>query len=515
MLLAPGGGIQPDRPPRIDIVGLGPAGADLVTAGTRELLVGDLEVYLRTARHPAADLVPDARTFDHLYETADSFDEVYDSIVAELVEAARCSAGRRVVYAVPGSPDVAERTVVLLRNHALVRRGDLAVVVHPALSFLDLAFARMGVDPVEAGVLLVDGTMFAAQTAGQSGPLLVAQCWDRLVLSEIKLAVDGNPSAPVTILHHLGLDDERIFDVDWSELDRSFEPDHLTSLWIPRLATPLAYEMVKLEQLMVILREQCPWDQEQTHGSLARHLLEESYETLEAIDALAAFDDGVANEETTPGGGPRVNGDRRPHSPDDGTPGGRTGPSPEERLVADLEEELGDLLFQVYFHARLAAEAGRFDLADVARGVHDKLVSRHPHVFGDETASSADDVASGWEARKLVEKQRSSVTEGIPRALPALALMAKLQRKAKSVGIELPDLSSEATRVEALSREVLAAAGVVGPVADAEGGSGELRELVGELLDAVVGMARLGGVDPETALRARAARFRGAIEEVG
>ena len=115
--------------------------------------------------------------------------------------------------------------------------------------------------------------------------------------------------------------------------------------------------------------------------------------------------------------------------------------------VAHLEEELGDLLFQVYFHATLAAEEGRFTLADVARGVHDKLVSRHPHVFGDVTAETADDVAANWEAIKKVEKGRASVTEGIPAALPALALAAKLQRKASAIGMVLPGLADEADRV--------------------------------------------------------------------
>ena len=127
--------------------------------------------------------------------------------------------------------------------------------------------------------------------------------------------------------------------------------------------------------------------------------------------------------------------------------------------VAHLEEELGDLLFQVYFHATLAAEEGRFTLADVARGVHDKLVSRHPHVFGDVTAETADDVAANWEAIKKVEKGRSSVTEGIPAALPALALAAKLQRKAAAIGMVLPGLADEAARVAEAAARLAARAG--------------------------------------------------------
>ncbi len=126
-------------------------------------------------------------------------------------------------------------------------------------------------------------------------------------------------------------------------------------------------------------------------------------------------------------------------------------PSPRSAAVAHLEEELGDLLFQVYFHAVLAAEAGRFTLADVARGVHDKLVARHPHVFGDADCDTPEDVAGHWEVLKIAEKNRSSVTEGIPAALPALALAAKLQRKALAVGMVLPSVADEAVSVAAES----------------------------------------------------------------
>jgi uncharacterized protein YabN with tetrapyrrole methylase and pyrophosphatase domain len=176
------------------------------------------------------------------------------------------------------------------------------------------------------------------------------------------------------------------------------------------------------------------------------------------------------------------------------------------------------LLFQVYFHATLAAEAGRFTLADVARGVHDKLVSRHPHVFGDVTAETPEDVATNWEALKLAEKGRTSVTEGIPAALPALALAAKLQRKALAVGLVLPGVADEAARVaEGVGRLSSGADDGAGPgrVTDGEGGAADGAEALGELLFSLVNVARLLGVDPETALRARAGKFRSTVEARG
>lgn len=483
---------------RIDVVGLGPAGLELVTPEATALMTGSDVVYLRTGRHPAAVGYPDAKTFDHHYEDAGSIEEVYRAIVADLVAAAMDHRSSSVAYAVPGSPMVAERTVILLQEHAAVTGGQVDLVLHPALSFLDLAMTRLGVDPLAAGYRLVDGESFAVQAAGERGPLLVAQCWNTTILSDIKLSVETPPVDPVTVLYHLGMNDERVLTVAWDELDRSFVPDHLTSLWVPHLAAPVAAQLVQLDELVHTLRLRCPWDREQTHGSLARHLLEESYEVLEAIDEVAAIDEAA-------GGG---------HDPglDRASPAG----GGEERAVAHLEEELGDLLFQVYFHATLAAEEGRFTLADVARGVHDKLVSRHPHVFGDEDAATPDDVAGNWEALKMSEKNRSSVTEGIPAALPALSLAAKLQRKAVAVGMALPGGSDEANRMMGViaALEIAGSEGSVG-VADGQGGQSHHAAQIGELLFALVNVARMLGVDPETALRTRTTSFRTSIEERG
>ena len=479
-----------DGGPRIDVVGLGPAGSDLITTGTLDLLHSAGQVFLRTTRHPAAEAFPEARSFDHHYEGSETFDDVYRLIVADLVAAAMT--GRPVVYAVPGSPTVAERTVVLLAAHPQVLAGQVSIEIHPSVSFLDLAFARLGLDPVAAGVRIVDAERFAVDAAGQCGPLLVAQCWSRQVLSDMKLSVESPPEQPVTVLHHLGLPDERVFLQPWEDIDRSFEPDHLTSLWIPRLDAPVAAELMALDELVHTLRERCPWDQRQTHASLSRHLLEESYEVLESIDALAAVDAAI----------------------DAGT-GDLDIQDREANAVADLEEELGDLLFQVYFHATLAGEEGRFTLADVARGVHDKLVGRHPHVFGDVMAETADDVAANWEAIKKVEKGRSSVTEGIPAALPSLALAAKLQRKAVAIGMVLPKLADDAVRVAEGVAVLGRADADSGGLADGEGGARDRSDAVGDLLFAAVGVARSLGVDPETALLARARAFRAEVEAQG
>jgi tetrapyrrole methylase family protein/MazG family protein len=416
------------------VVGLGPAGPDLLTAAATAAIDRVPERYVRTTRHPAAAALPGATSFDAVYESAANLAEVYAAIVDALVEAA-VSAGE-VLYAVPGSPMVAERTVELLLADD---RVDVRVV--PALSFLDLAWARLGVDPVASGVRLVDGHRFAVEAAGERGPLLVAQCDSPHVLSDVKLALDDDAPGPdVVVLQRLGLPDESVHTVGWADLDRDVEPDHLTCLWVPAMAAPVAREVARFAELVRTLRQRCPWDREQTHQTLTRHLLEETYEVLEAIERL----DGSA------------------------------------AAWDHLEEELGDLLFQVVFHATLGAEEGQFTLADVARGIHDKLVHRHPHVFAGVEADSVGQVVANWERIKQAEKGRASVMDGISPGLPSLLYAHKVQRKAASFGLD-PAVA---------------------------GGD------VGAELFRVVDRARRAGVDPEAALRATAGDFRRRFEAV-
>jgi tetrapyrrole methylase family protein/MazG family protein len=370
---------------------------------------------------------------------------------------------------------VAERSVDLLRAD-----GRVEVTARPALSFLDLAWVALGIDPLAAGVRLIDAGAAGTMVGSEAGPFLVAQCWSRHLLSEVKLAApdeDLELPRPV-LLHHLGLEDEVVQPVDWWDLDRTLEPDHLTSVYIPALVAgegaAAGAEVAQLVALMDTLRERCPWDSVQTHASLRPHLVEESYEVLDALADLAAGDSG-------------------------------------DDAYAHLEEELGDLLFQIVFHARLADEVGQFDLADVARGVHDKLVHRHPHVFGDVDAGTAEQVVTNWEAIKKSEKGRRSVTEGIPASLPALMLTTKLARKARAVGLEPDDAGSgrAARELASLTRRAERADPQADdPLSDDEG---EIEAQLGDLLFAVANLAQRLGVDAEQALRDRALSLRADI----
>ena len=448
------------------MVGLGPAGLDLLLPVARSEIERVSHRFARTGRHPAVAEFETVgltfETFDAAYEAATDFDELYLTIVASVIDAAHEHS--EVVYAVPGNPGVAERTVPLLRAAA---GAELDVVVVPGLSFVDLAWTRLGRDPM-VGVHVVDAADFVPAAAGRSGPMLIGHCINALVLSDLKLVLlDALPAdTPVVVLQRLGLPDELVTEVLLVELDRTVTPDHLTSVFVDAGEHTIAGDVARLVALAQRLRGPggCPWDAEQNHHSLTRYLLEEAYETVEVLELLPdAAPDGDIDYDA----------------------------------YARVEDELGDLLFQVVFHSILAAEAGAFDLGDVATGVHDKLVRRHPHVFGDVDAATASDVLANWEQIKKQERASSSLVDGISPGLPSLLYAHKLYRKAASVGLE-PDVDTDgfATMTDALARLRVSA------------GAGETETALGDLLAGAVVVARANGVDGETSLRGWAGRFR-------
>jgi tetrapyrrole methylase family protein/MazG family protein len=431
---------------RVVVVGLGPAGADLVLPAALDAFARIPVRFARTAQHPAIDdLAAQAITFtalDQLYDQGDDLDAVYSAIASYVVDAAHTHG--EVVYAVPGSPNVAEKTVLLLRA------ANVDVEIVPGVSFADLAWARLGIDPL-AGVRVVDARSFAIDAAGMGGPMLIAQADTTFVLSDVKLALLEvvRPDHDVTVLQRLGLPDEQVMTIRLADLDRDVEPDHLTSVFVDTGELTVASEFARLVALAERLRGPggCPWDAKQTHHSLRRHVLEEAYEVAEAIEALPVD---------------APNGDI------------------DLARYDALEDELGDLLFQVVIQSVLAAEAGGFTVADVARRIHDKLVRRHPHVFGEVNVSSADEVVTNWEQIKREETGAESIVASVTAGLPSLLAVQKLLRKADSVGLEpaldAPDLADE--------------------------------EAVGRALAAIVAAGTARDVDAESALAGWVRRFR-------
>jgi len=230
---------------------------------------------------------------------------------------------------------------------------------------------------------------------------------------------------------------------------------------------PLAEALVELQQLTKRLRRDCPWDREQTARTIVPHTVEEAYEVADAAYA--------------------------------GDP-------------AKLLDELGDLLFQTTFLALLLEEQGDGDLEAVARAVHEKLVRRHPHVFGDAEADSAGRVRERWEAIKTEQEGRSGVFHDVPEALPGLLHARKVQRRAAAVGFDWPDLDGPLAKVrEELAEIEVELARTGRPAPETEADPQVFAEL-GDLLFTVVNLARVVNVDPELALRATSKRFVDRVE---
>ena len=443
----------------VRIVGLGPAGLNRVSELIR-LLVDDTAVPVvgRTRHHPALAELEKTRTViwcDDLYEDGDTFDEVYDAIAARVLDLA---AAGPVTYAVPGSALVGERAVALIRDRA--DQADIECEVEPGESFLDLALAKAGIDPFDRGVQVIDAHRFAEPLLLHL-PTLIVQMDGPAAFTRIheRLSRLLEAETPVTVLTDLGSETEAVAQITLGEL----RPEH-AGLRVTLALDVEAPGWPGLVRTNARLRDECPWDREQTHHSLARHLLEEAYETLDAIDALPL---------EAPAGTPDIDG------------------------YVHLEEELGDLLLQVVFHATLAAEADVFGVEEVAETIRRKLVRRHPHVFDDVEAETADHVLANWEVQKREEKGRSSVLDGVPSALPALARALELQSRAASVGFDWPGHDGAVAKVREELAEVL----------DALDDPEAVKSEIGDLLFSVVNLARHLSVDPEMALRASAERF--------
>ncbi|MDO4920435.1 MAG: nucleoside triphosphate pyrophosphohydrolase [Phascolarctobacterium sp.] len=472
----------------ITIVGLGPGAAGHMSVETMELLQSCPQVILRTAVHPTVSELQKQNvaysSCDDLYEQGSSFEEVYAGVTQRVLAAA---AKGDVVYAVPGSPLVAEKTVVLLRQ-AAGERG-VKLIIKPSMSFLDLAYVELGIDPI-AGLRIIDAQDFGAIGEAGAYPLMITQVYSQLVASDLKIALmdNLNDDYEIYFLRNLGLPDEECRKVKLFELDRQPHIDHLTSVYVPpetfagelqsfgeeeedaaadelggvdeALVTTAGFDDVDIQPLVDVMRTLrepggCPWDREQTHASIRSNMIEEVYEYLEAVDA-------------------------------DDTDG--------------MREELGDVLMQIVFHARMAEEAGRFDLQDVIDEVVDKLIRRHPHVFGETKVQGVGDVLRNWETIKKEEKaERKHVLDGVTQGLPALLRAYKLQGKAAKVGFDWPDSEGVWAKVqEELGelREALANG-------DAQAAENEL----GDVLFAVVNYARHNRIEPEVALNGTNNRF--------
>ncbi len=482
----------------IVILGLGPGRWEDVTLEAQAALAQAAQdgqpVYFRTLRHPTVDAIRvrypglEVRSFDALYEQSETWDSLYTEMARQVCAAAESQSGGRVIYAVPGHPLVGERSVREVRRWAAEQ--GLATRLVAGLSFLEPVCAALGVDVLD-GLQVLDAAELAsvkpehmAAAVIPTRPALVAQVYNRRMASGVKLALGElyPDDWEVRLVRAAGLpENEAVVALKLYELDRGDHVDHLTCLYLPPLDPLMPLRAPEtLRYITERLRgpDGCPWDKKQTHHSLKRYVLEEAYEVADVLDEI----------------GPTPLPDQ--FSPETAAP----------ELGQKLANELGDLLLQVYLHAEIGRQEGLFTLGDVLAEVNAKLIRRHPHVFGDVEAPTAEHVLRNWEEIKRRERRESgeegeaeSLLHGIPINTPALAYAQELQKKAVKTGFEWPQVTDILAKVTEEAREVGAAI--------ESGAVDHQAEELGDLFFSLVGLARRLHVDAEAALRAANKKF--------
>ncbi|MEX1247935.1 MAG: nucleoside triphosphate pyrophosphohydrolase [Anaerolineales bacterium] len=445
--------------PGITLLGLGPGNPEQLTREAWDLLNSAGEIFVRTSQHPVVAAFPQSLTvhsFDDLYESEQDIETVYQKIIARVLELGERPRG--VVYGVPGHPFMAEATAPEIARRAV--EAGIPVRVVQGLGFVEPVLAAVGADLLPQTVI-VDALDLVTQhhpLFPPHAPALVAQLHSQFTASEVKITLMAQypDEHGVQLVHAAGTPEETVEALPLHEIDQSQHIGDLTALYVPALGEHTAFE--EFQELIAHLRapEGCPWDREQTHLSLRRNLIEEAYEVVDAIDA----EDPKA-----------------------------------------MQEEFGDLLAQVVLHAQIATEAGEFRMSDVIRGITTKLISRHPHVFGDLELNDAEEVIANWEHLKAGERkakgEERGILDGVAAALPALSQAETYTARAARVGFEWPNIEGVVGDVAEEIRELQAAE------------SAEEREAeYGDILFALVNLSRWLKVDPEAALRAANARFK-------
>lgn len=437
----------------LKIMGLGPGAYEALTIGALKELKNNKNIYFRTEKHPTVDFLKEEgvkfESYDHAYEKYDSFDDVYKYIAEDLIT--KVKDDEDLIYAVPGHPLVAERSVINLID--LCKENNIQYEVLPAVSFIDAMMEALQVDPIE-GVKIIDAFDIKNQILDKRVGTIITQVYNNFIASEVKLKLlegyeDNTEIIFVRAAGVKGLESIRkisLYELDWQE-----DIDYLTSIYIPK-DLDNKKDFQDLLDIIETLRNPggCPWDREQTHESLKSALIEECYEVIDAIE----------NED-------------------------------EDALI----EELGDVLLQVVFHASIGKEDGYFDIMDVIGAISDKMINRHPHVFGNGEADNSEQVVANWDEIKKEEKGIETLTEemkNIAKSLPATTRAYKVQKKAKKVGFDWDDINCAMDKVKEELNEIK-------DVYNCENKS-IIEGEVGDLLFACINVARFLEVDGELAL---------------
>jgi len=448
----------------IVLLGLGPGEKDLLTVEAMDWLSRVNEIVLcHDAQFPEEFFPPGLKIIyiedegEQADTSQDEEERRMDALANRVVDLGKRPQG--VTFALPGHP--IERGGLYEEIHCLAEAIGLRTRIIQGVSYIDSILSALGQN-YSPKVILVDADELMGSYIPHfppSSPALILNIINMKTADKLKacLLKVYQPSHPVHLVHRPGSPGQIVEEIQLKALNESIYFSSASAAYLPQLEQGTSFE--EFQDLIAHLRapEGCPWDRKQTHQTLRPYLLEEAYEVLAALDA---------ND------------------------------------MKGLKEELGDLLLQVVLHAQVAAEDGNFRMVDVLQHIHEKLVRRHPHVFGDTKVDGVARVLQNWEEikaaeRKAHQEEEKSLLDSVPGSLPSLSQAQEIQERAARVGFDWPNIEPVWDKVDEELCELR------------EAGDSTSREAeIGDLFFAVVNLARWYRVDAESALRKTIKRFR-------
>ncbi|NLJ58685.1 MAG: nucleoside triphosphate pyrophosphohydrolase [Tissierellia bacterium] len=442
----------------IQIIGLGTGSIEDLTVKAYKALTDNTPTFLRTDRQKIVNELRNLHlhieSFDEYFEKYESFDEVYEKITDKLIELSKEHG--KINYCTPGSPYYGDIVTKKLLNEY---KDKINIIIIDGTSFLDKCLKLSGYGDYK-NISILDCLQVDEFTFDINSFNIITQVYSRDIASELKIKLmevyPTTVNALVVDVLEGSVKETPIFMIDQ-------EKNHGFSTYICILPIEITenkvYNVNNLLRTVKILRgpEGCPWDKKQTHHSIRQHVIEEAYEVVDAID----------------------NGN-----------------------IDNLVEELGDLLFQVVFHAELGSEVGYFNFSDIVTNICKKMFFRHPHVFGDVEAKDTREALDSWEASKLKEKNLATYTENlknVPKALSPLSRSYKIQKRAADVGFDWPNSEGALLKVKEELLEFIEEYN--------RHNIENMEEEFGDLLFALVNFARFEKINPDIALNKTINKF--------
>lgn len=448
----------------IQIIGLGTGGMDDLTLKAHKALNENIPTFARTERHPIIKALKEEiqiECFDDFFEKYETFDEVYEKIADKIIELAKKHG--KINYCTAGSPYYGEIVTKKLINEY---KDEINIIIIDGMSFLDKCIKLSGYSDYKSLKILdcLEADEFSFDINSFN---IITQVYDEDMASQLKLKLmetypDDSGILKVDVL------EENVKKMPLFMLDQEKKYGFSTYFCILPIEIPenTVYNVTNLCRIVKILRgpDGCPWDRKQTHESIRQHVIEEAYEVVDAID-----NDDIDN----------------------------------------LVEELGDLLFQVVFHAELGSEDGYFNFNEVVTNLCKKMYSRHPHVFGEIKAKNAEEALESWESSKLKEKNLNTYTDNlknVPKALSTLSRSYKIQKRAAEVGFDWPDAEGAVLKIKEELLEFIEEY--------KNNDSVKMEEEFGDLLFALVNLARFVKINPDVALNKTINKFINRFEYI-